>query len=471
MANVTRQAFILALTLLATGGCTTLEPPLPSADPATPKQWAALPTEDMTWESGLPVRAAAHVGWREFFHNPKLQMLITRALANNRDLRVATLNIEKARAQYRTQRAGQLPWVNGSIGSEHIGGDVRSSDSYSAGIGVTGFEVDLFGKVRNLADAALQQSLAQEATRRSVQILLVAEITNLYLTLAIDQELSRLSQATLKNYQESAALIEKRYSLGAVSGLDVEQIRTQVESARVDVARYDGQIARDLNALTLLVGAPLNPAALPVKLEDPIAGFVVPPPGLPSETLLRRPDIQAAEHRLRAANANIGAARAAYFPSISLTGSVGSASSELFDLFGKGSWMWSFIPKVTVPIFQAGRLEANMANAVADRDIALAQYEKAIQTGFREVTDALASAGTLVRQYDAQTALVDAATRAEQLSRLRYQAGRDSYLVLLDAQRTLYGAQQALLATYLAAQINRVTLYKVLGGGWTKGDG
>jgi len=470
MAKVTRQAFILAWAVLATG-CTTLEPPLPLADPATPKQWTASPTMDVTWEAGLPARAAAHIRWREFFHDPKLQSLIAQALANNRDLRVAMLNIEKARAQYRIQQAGQWPWVSGSVGSEHIGGDVRSSDSYSAGIGITGFELDLFGRVRHLTDAAWQQALAQEATRRSVQIVLIAEIANLYLTLAIDQELSRLSQATLKNYQESAALIEKRYSLGAVSGLDVEQIRTQVESARVDVARYDGQIARDINALYLLLGAPVDPAQLPDKLDDPIAGFVMPPPGLPSETLLRRPDIQAAEYRLRAANANIGAARAAYFPSISLTGSIGSASTELFDLFGKGSWAWTFIPKVTVPIFQAGRLEANAASAVADRDIALAQYEKAIQTGFREVADALASAGTLVRQYDAQTALVEAATRAEQLSRLRYQAGRDSYLILLDAQRTLYSAQQALLTTYLSAQINRVTLYKVLGGGWTEGDG
>ncbi|CDI02513.1 putative outer membrane protein oprM precursor [Candidatus Competibacter denitrificans Run_A_D11] len=466
MAKLKQKVLALAMTAL-TAGCVALEPPAPPLpDPAVPTQWPVS-----VEETGLPARAAPDIGWREFFHDPKLQTLIARSLANNRDLRVAILNIDKARAQYRSQRAGQWPWVGGSVGSEHIGGEVPSSNQYSATVGVTGFELDLFGRARTLTDIALQQYFAQEATRRSAEIVLVADIATLYLTLAIDQELSRLSQAKLKNYQESASLIEKRFSLGAVSGLDVEQIHTQVESARVDVARYDGQILRDINALILLVGAPVEPAVLPVRPDDPIAGFVAPPPGLPSETLLRRPDIQAAEHRLRAANANIGAARAAYFPSISLTGSVGSASTELFDLFGKGSWMWSFIPKVTVPIFQAGRLEANMANAVADRDIALAQYEKAIQTGFREVTDALASAGTLVRQYDAQTALVDAATRAEQLSRLRYQAGRDSYLVLLDAQRTLYGAQQALLATYLAAQINRVTLYKVLGGGWTEGDG
>lgn len=461
MRNILWQTPTLALALFA-AGCASLEPPVPPVpNPTVPTQWP-VPIE----AASLPARAAADIGWREFFGDPKLQTLIARALANNRDVRVAILNIEKARAQYRMQRAGQLPWVGGSVSSEHIGGEVPSSNSYSAGVGVTAFELDLFGRARTLTEIALQQYLAQEATRRSTEVVLVGEIANLYLTLAIDQERWRLSQATLKNYQESATLIEKRYSLGAVSGLDVEQIRTQVQSARVDVARYEGQIATDINALTLLVGAPVEPALFPDKPDDPIAGFVVPPPGLPSETLLRRPDIQAAEFRLQAATANIRIARAAFFPSITLTGSVGLASTELSELFGGNSLLWSFMPKLTVPIFQAGRLEANLASTVADRDIALAQYEKSIQTGFREVADALTAASTLVRQYEAQTALVEAATRAESLSRLRYQAGRDSYLGLLDAQRTLYAAQQGLLATYLAAQINRVTLYKVLGGGW-----
>lgn len=465
MGSFLRKGSLLALTLGATG-CISLEPPAaPTPDPAVPTQWPATFAVESA-ATGLPARAAADMGWREFFHDPKLQTLIARARAHNRDLRVAILNIDKARAQYRMQRAGQWPWVGGSVGSEHSGGEVPSSNSYSAGVGVTGFELDLFGRVRTLTEAALQQYFAQEATRRSAEIVLVAELAALYLTLAIDQELSRLSQAKLQNYQESLALMEKRYRLGAVSGLDVEQIRTQVESARVDVARYDGQIMRDIQALTLLVGAPVEVALLPDKPDEPMTGWVVPPPGLPSETLLRRPDIQAAEFRLRAANANIRSARAAFFPSITLTGSVGLVSTELAELFGGGSLVWSFVPKLTVPIFQAGRLEANLDSAVADRDIALAQYEKAIQTGFREVADALASADSLVRQQDAQSALVEAATRAEHLSLLRYQAGRDSYLGLLDAQRTLYAAQQAQLATWLAAQINRVTLYKVLGGGW-----
>lgn len=460
MPDLTRHALVLALAAVA-AGCTTLEPPLPATDPAVPTAWPA-PALD----TGLPAKAAADIGWRDFFHDPRLQTLIARALANNRDLRIAILNIERARAQYRMQRAERLPWVSGSASAERIGGDLPNNDTYSVGVGVSSFETDLFGRVRSLTDVALQQYFAQEANRRAAQVALIGEIATLYLTISIDQELSRLSQATLKNYQETASLIEKRYSLGAVSGLDVEQIRTQVESARVDVARYDGQIARDINALVLLIGQPVESSLLPDTPDDPIAGFVVPPPGLPSETLLRRPDIQAAEHRLLAANANIGAARAAYFPSITLTGSLGITSTELSELFNQGTFIWSFIPRLTVPIFQAGRLQANEDRAVAERDIAVAEYEKTIQTGFREVADALTSAATLIRQYEAQNALVDAASRAEGLSRLRYQAGRDSYLGLLDAQRTLYGAQQGLLSTYLAAQINRVTLYKVLGGGW-----
>ncbi|HCK81002.1 MAG TPA: transporter [Candidatus Competibacteraceae bacterium] len=446
-------------------GCATLEPPLPVADPGLPPRWSA-PLADVVWEAELPARAAADIGWRDFFRDPNLRTLIARALANNRDLRVAVLNIEKARAQYRIQRSERLPWVDANATLQRIGGDTPAPSSYSAGIGVTGFELDLFGRLRNLSDAALQQYLAQEAVRRAVHLALVAEVANAYLTLAADHELFGLSQATLKNYQDSYALIEKRFSLGAVSGLDVEQIRTQVESARADVARYEGQVVLAVNALGLLVGAPVEAALFPAGLNGGMIGLVAPPAGLPSETLLRRPDVQAAEHRLRAANANIGVARAAYFPSISLTGSVGSASGDLSKLFGNGTLLWSFIPQLNVPIFQGERLRATVDSSVADRDIALAEYEKSIQTGFREVADALASAVTLTKQYEAQRALVEAATRAERLSRIRYQAGRDSYLGLLDAQRTLYAAQQGLLATRFSRQTNRLTLYKVLGGGW-----
>ena len=457
---------VASLAMLLAAGCATLEPPLPTADPSLPARWSPTRSAEDVADAGLPARAAADIGWRDFFQDPKLQTLIARALADNRDLRVAILNIEKVRAQYRIQRSEQLPWVGGNVTLERIGGDTPARSSYSAGVGVNDFELDLFGRIRNLTDAALQQYLGQEAARRAVQLALIGEIATAYLTLATDRELLRFSQATLKTYQDSYALTEKRFSLGAVSGLELEQIRTQVESARADAARYQGRIALDANALDLLVGAPVEPTLLPAGLKGQGISLVAPPGGLPSETLLRRPDIQAAEHRLRAANANIGAARAAYFPSVSLTGSLGSASAELTDLFGGGTLLWRFAPQVNLPIFQGERLRAAVEGATADRDIALAQYEKAIQTGFREAADALALADALVRQYQAQSALADAATRAERLSRARYQAGRDSYLLLLDAQRTLYAAQQNLLATYYAEQANRIALYKVLGGGW-----
>lgn len=460
-----KRSVPVVMALLA-AGCAALEPPLPAADPGVPARWSAPPAPEGAWEAGLPARAAADVGWRDFFHEPQLQTLIARALANNRDLRVAILSIEKARAQYRIQRAERLPWVGANATLERIGGDTPAPSSYSAGVGVTAFELDLFGRIRNLSEAASQQYLAQEAARRAVQLALIGEIASAYLTLATDRELLGFSQATLKNYQNYYALTEKRFTLGAASGLDLEQIRTQVESARADVARYQGRIVLDANALDLLVGAPTEPELFPAGLQGRGIGLIAPPAGLASETLLRRPDIQAAEHRLRAANANIGAARAARFPSISLTGSVGSASADLADLFGGGTLLWRFAPQVNVPIFQGERLQANVDSAVADRDIALAQYEKAIRAGFREVADALALADALARQYAAQSALVDAATRAESLSRARYQAGRDSYLLLLDAQRTLYTAQQGLLATYYAEQANRIALYKTLGGGW-----
>ena len=456
---------LIGILAVFTTGCASLEPPLPTADPDLPQQWPDAPPSPQT-----DTPAPADLGWREFFQDASLQRLISRALANNRDLRVAVLNIEKARAQYRLQRASQLPWVAGSATAEQIGGSqIPDSSNYSIGIGVTAFDVDLSGRVRALSAVAQQQLFTQEAIRRATQIALIAEIATVYLTLALDQEQAQLSRATLQTYQESYRLIEKRFKLGAISALELEQSRTQVEAARVDVARYEGQIAQDRNALTLLVGVPVETALLPTALLDPMRGFPLPPAGLPATVLLRRPDVQAAEHQLRAANANIGAARAAFLPSVTLTGSLGLASTELLELFSNGL-VWRFLPQVSVPIFQAGRLEAAVDSAVADRDIALARYEKAIQTGFRQVADGLTAAAALGQQYEAQAALTEAATRAEQLAKLRYQAGRDSYLGLLDAQRTLYAAQQRLLATWLAAQLNRLTLYQVLGGGWQEHD-
>jgi multidrug efflux system outer membrane protein len=467
---------MLALALAA-GGCGMLEPRLPEARPDIPAQWplpptteSAAPTPQATAAPATGAAAAADIGWRDFFVDPHLEELIGRALENNRDLRVTVLNVERARQQYRIQRADRVPSVTAAGAMVRQGGDaVPTTETYSADLGVTAFELDLFGRVRNLSESALQQYFAQEEARRSAQLALIAEVANVYLTLAADLEQSKLARETLRTREEAYSITQKRHDLGAVSALDVYQSRTQAETARADAARYQGQVAQDVNALNLLVGGPVEPALMPAGFDPNVTGLEALPAELPSTVLLRRPDVLEAEHRLRAANANIGAARAAFFPSITLTGTVGTSSDELSGLFDDGTSTWSFVPRVTLPIFEGGRLRANLGVARADRDVALAQYEGSIQRGFREVADALALTSTLAAQRQALEQLVDAAAKAEELSRVRYEAGRDSYLTRLDAQRTLYVSQQALITTRLAEQANRVTLYKVLGGGWEEG--
>lgn len=458
------NAIALAAALFV-AGCATLEPELPQATAAIPADWP-LPATTATTATSAAATSAADIGWRDFFVDPQLETLIARALDNNRDLRVAVLNVEKARAQYRIQRADRLPSAGVGSTLARSGGDApQTPELYSANFNLD-YELDLFGRVRNLSEAALQQYLATEEARRSAQLTLVAEVANVYLTLAADQERQRIAQATLASHTASFQLMEQRKRLGAVSALDVSQARTVLESARADAARYAGQVAQDTNALTLLVGQPVEAALLPLAFEPQVSGLQTLPAGLPSDVLLRRPDILQAERQLRSANASIGAARAAFFPSISLTASAGSSSNELSGLFDNGSFGWSFIPRINLPIFQGGRLRAGLDVSKAERDIALAQYEKSIQAGFRDVADALALSQTLAEQQQAQEALLEAAKRTHGLSEARYKGGQDSYLLLLDAQRTLYAAQQSLVATELAVQSNRVTFYKVLGGGW-----
>ncbi len=475
MRNPTRGIWTLAAAI-SVSACAVLQPPLPEAVPETPVQWPLPPTTAAAStatapDTGPKPLAVADMGWRDFFTDPKLEALVEQALSNNRDLRIAVLNVDRARAEYRIQRADRVPGVD--AGASMFRGrtaEVGMIETYSASVGVTQYELDLFGRVRNLNDAALQRFFAQEESRRSVQLSLVAEVANVYLSLAADQEQLRLARATLATREESFGITQKRHELGAVSGLDLSQSKTLVEGARAEVARFAGRVAQGTNALNLVVGAAVPPELLPTSFSEQVTGLAALPAGLPSDVLLRRPDVLAAEHELRAANANIGAARAAFFPSITLTGSVGSASDELSDLFGGGTSVWSFVPQVTVPIFAGGRLRANLEATQADRDIALAQYEKAIQQAFREVADALALASTLADQNAALQALVDAARRSEELGQARYAAGRDSYLLRLESQRTLFIAQQSLISTRLAEQSNRVNLYKVLGGGWQEGS-
>lgn len=449
-------------TALLLSGCATLVPALPEAQPQVPQGWP-MPERTTVANDGI---AVADVGWREVLVDPRLQRVVAQALDNNRDLRVTIFNVERARAQYQIRRADRVPSVGGSVGAERVGGDVPSSTTYNAGVGIASYELDLFGRVRNLSEAALQQYFAQGENRRAAQVSLIAAVSNTWLDLAAVESLKAIAESTLKTYEEALRLSERRHEIGVISGLELAQARTQVETARADVARYAGQVQLGRNALNLLAGAPVGAADLPTAFDAQTVAMVPLPANLSSEVLLRRPDIQAAEHVLVGANANIGAARAAFFPSISLTGNAGTASSSFSGLFESGSLVWRFLPQINLPIFQGGRLRANLGMATADRDIALANYEKAIQTGFREVADGLALAQTLAEGREAAERLLAAAQRAEMLSAARYAAGRDSYLVRLDAQRTLYQAQQALLQSRLAEQLNRVALYRAFGGGW-----
>ena len=450
----------LAIALAGTG-CATLEPRLPEAQPQIPQSWP-VPENGISPTTG----AVGEVGWRDVLVDPRLEHVVAQALENNRDLRVAMLNVERARAQYRIQRAERVPAVGANVAMERTGGDAPTTDSFTASAGLASFELDLFGRVRNLSEAALQQYFAQEENRRAAQISLISTVANAWMALAADQSLLAIAEDTLRAQEASLRLTERRHELGAVSGLVLAQAQTQVETARADQARYRGQVEQDRHALDLLAGSPVPAGDLPQGFDDGLVAMTALPSGVPSDLLLRRPDIQASEHALRSANANIGAARAAFFPSIKLTGAAGSMSGEFSSLFDGGTRFWRFAPQISIPIFQGGALKANLGVATANRDIALADYEKAIQTGFREVADAISLSRTLADQRAAAERLLTAAQRAEQLSKARYDAGRDSYLVLLDAQRSRYAAEQRLVAARLAEQANRVALYRAMGGGW-----
>ncbi len=461
---------LIAPAVLLLAGCGVMEPTLPEAEPGIPVDWPLPPTST---GSAHPVvhevtQDVAEIGWREFFSDPELEQLIELALENNRDLRVAVLNVERARALYRIQRADRLPSLDATATMTRTGSNNAfvQGQTYRAELGVAAYELDLFGRVRNLTEAQLRTYLAQEEAARSAQLSLVAEVANAWLTLQADRELQRIAEAALANRGEELALTEKRFELGAASRLEENQARIELETARADLWQFTGQVAQDHNALRLLTGTPLQKELLSGPVDMQVSGLDPLPPAMPSAVLLRRPDVMQAEFTLQAANANVGAARAAFFPSITLTGSVGTASNELSNLFASGTDIWSFIPQVNLPIFQGGRLRGNLDASMAERDIALAEYERSIQAAFREVADALAFTHTLAGQSAAREALLEAAENADELSRRRYEAGSDSYLVRLDSQRTLYSAQQALVSTLLAQQSNRVSLYKVLGGGW-----
>jgi len=442
---------------LALAGCMSMAPKY---------ERPAAPVAPAFAEAGSPgSEAAVTIGWQRFFADARLRQLIDLALANNRDLRVAILNIEQARAQFQIRRADRLPTLNiGASGSRTPGPDDSVNSSYSAGLLVSSFELDLFGRVKSLSDAALAQFLATEEARRATHVSLVASVANAYLATLADEELLALTQQTLNARQESLKLIQLKFDNGVVSKLDLQQGLSLADSARVTLAQQQRQRAQDMNLLTLLVGQPL-PAGLAPGTTLAATSLAELPAGLPSDLLAVRPDIRAAEQQLIAANANIGAARANFFPRISLTGSAGSASNELSGLFKGGSFGWTFAPQMVLPIFDYGRNSANLGSAKAGRDIAVAQYERTIQAAFREVSDALAGQATFGEQLRAQRAVADAEAERFKLSDLRYRSGAASYLDLLDAQRSLFSAQQAAVQANLQRLQNQVTLYRVLGGG------
>jgi multidrug efflux system outer membrane protein len=430
---------------------------------------------------GSDIRAE-ELGWRAFFPDTQLQQLIALALADNRDLRVAALNVEAAQARYRIQRADLFPTIAASTteqaerlptsllaaslpgGSASAEGSIVSR-SYTAGIGFTNFELDLFGRVRSLEHADLQQYFSFVETRRSVEIALVAEVTDAYLAVLTDQTLLDITRQTLQNESDSYDLTRKMFEGGTATELALRQAESTVHTARANSAQYARSLAQDCDALQLLLGAPIpKDIDFSAGLDRPDVVSAV-QEAIPSDVLVNRPDVLAAEHLLKAANADIGAARAAFFPAIELTGSLGSASTELSGLFKHDSLAWTFAPGISIPLFAGGANEANLTAAKVARATAVAQYEKAIQVAFREVADALVARGYLDEQVSAQQALVSASQHAYDLAQMRFRGGVDNYLTELDAQRSLYSARQQLQIVRLQRFENLVTLYKTLGGG------
>jgi multidrug efflux system outer membrane protein len=452
--------------LLCLGGCN-LTPHYTRPEAPVPADWPTGPAYQAQADPSAPVPPDLH--WRAFFTDPKLQQVLDLALQNNRDLRLAALNVQRARARYRVQRAELLPIAQTDFTASRqrvqLSGTkgLTTVEQYGLNLGISSWEIDFFGRIRSLSQAALEQYLGTAQARRAAQILLLSEVANAYLTLAADRENLRLAQSTLETQQAAYDVIRKRFEIGLAPQLDVSQAQTRVDAARTDIARYTGQVAQDENALNLLTGSSVPAKLLPKQL-DTVPDFREVYASTPSDVLLRRPDILQAENTLKAAYANIGAARASFFPRISLTTATGTASGNLSGLFQAGSFVWSYAPQVVLPVFDA-RTWSGLKVTKVDQEIAVAQYEKAIQAAFREVADALAKKGTLGNQLAAQKSLVKASEKAYQLSNSRYEKGIDIYLNVLDAQRSLYSAQQGLIAVRLAKLSNQVQLYAVLGGG------
>jgi outer membrane protein, multidrug efflux system len=462
MTTTLRRGATALLASAALAGCTMI----PTYERPKPPVADAFPYPAAT--EGAP---AAALDWQQFFADPKLRDLIATALSNNRDLRVAVLNIEQARAQYEIRRADIVPNVGVGVGATRAPNPSnrgQESTTYQAGFTLSLWEIDLFGRLRSLSQAAVAQYLATEEGRKAAQITLVSSVANAWLSLVADEELLALTQETLRTRQETLRLTKLRFDNGVSSELDFRLAQSLFESARVSLAQQQRQRALDLDTLALLVGQPMP---TDYTSGTTMAAVTLPdvPAGLPSEVLVARPDVRQAEQQLLAANANIGAARAAFFPRITLTASAGRASSQLSGLFnGSGEFAYTVAPQLLLPIFEGGRNIAGLRSANVQRDIAVAQYERAIQQAFKDVSDALAGRNTLADQLQAQVNVAEAEAVRTRLSQLRYDAGVASSLDLLDAQRSLFTARQGEIQTRLARLQNQVLLYRALGGGWTE---
>ncbi len=429
---------------------------------------------------------AADTGWRQFFPDPGMQRLIELALANNRDMRIAALNVQATQAQYRVQRAELFPTIaltgleqiekypSGTTAAQGTStGNVASGAStggqtirfFEAGVGFTSYEIDFFGKIRSLNHAALEKYLSSEETRRSTQLSLIAQVVSAYLAVLADETILKVTRETLQSQTASYDLTKRSLDAGTTTALAFRQAATTVDTAKANLAAYTRQAAQDRNALVLLIGGSLPDD---ISFEADLGAVNLSadlPAGVPSEVLANRPDVLAAEHTLIAANADIGATRAAFFPSITLTGSYGSASTQLSGLFKAGSSAWTFSPQISLPIFAGGANRANLDLSKIEKNINIAQYEKTLQTAFREVDDALAARQTLDDQLSAQRAVLEDTSQSYQLADLRFKSGVDSFLPVLDAQRALYAAQQSVISLELIRLQNMATLYKALGGG------
>lgn len=469
-----KQSSVAALcaAVMISSGCVSMAPHYERPATPVPDHWPTGPAYGKRETDGA--RAAADIVWSDFVLDERLRQVIDQALRDSRDLRQQAAAVVSARAQYRLQRASVLPTIDATASGSKAR-VLTSTDgttntkaieqSYSATVGLSSYEIDLFGRLRSLSDAAQQTYLASAATARATRISLIAETATAWLTLAADRNQLKIAQETAASAERSTRLTRRRLENGVASAVDVHEAETIYQQARADAASYATTIEQDRNALELLVGSPVADNLLPEELPDQDAWFADVPAGLSSQVLLQRPDVLAAEHQLRSANANIGAARAAFFPTVTLTGDGGLASASLNSLVSHGSSIWSVAPNISLPLFAGGANRANLNYAKSQKTYYIATYELAVQTAFKEVADALARRGTMAEQLAAEKALVDAASESYRLADARYSKGVDTYLNALDSQRTLYSAQSALVTDRLIDLSNRVTLYKVLGGG------